>query len=85
MTEDHTTSLGAGELEALAARVLGDWQGGAGAEAEELETCECCGGLLQFEDPQQREMVEQWQAWQAEPREPVTIDPEEWDDRDEYL
>lgn len=64
---DETLSLGTEARGDLARRVLRDWQVGLATEAEELETCPDCGGLLGFEDPAEREMVEQWTSWQPTP------------------
>ncbi|MBA4085848.1 MAG: hypothetical protein C0493_13120 [Kytococcus sp.] len=63
---DETMRLGHGELAGLAQRVLGEWQAGPGAEAEQVETCPDCGEWLGYEDPQEQEMAEQWRAGAAE-------------------
>lgn len=61
---DAEQSLGTNGLGELASRVLRDWQQGLVVEAEPLETCECCGGLLGFENPAERKMAEQWTSWE---------------------
>ena len=62
--------LGTEGIRQLAQQVLRDWQAGVSAEDEVLETCDCCGGLLGFEDPDEREVAEQWSAWTPEERTP---------------
>ena len=57
-------------VQRLAQQVLREWQAGARDEDEVLETCDSCGGLVDFEDPDEREMVEQWSAWSPSDRAP---------------
>ncbi|WEV78804.1 hypothetical protein O9K63_03135 [Janibacter cremeus] len=64
-TTSHT--MGEGGLARLAQRVLAEWQESHGTAAEEVEFCEECGGFCDDLDPEEREMAEQWAAWQPRP------------------
>lgn len=54
------SGLGLGQMAELTRRVQEDWRGGRGAEAEQIEVCDCCGDWVGFADPGEREMADQW-------------------------
>lgn len=60
---DGRSTLGLGQLAALTQQVEQEWAAGLGWEAEILERCDCCGELIGFVHPEEREAAEQWAAW----------------------